>query len=64
MHFKSGSVYTGEFKNGKQNGQGTYSYPDGRKKLGEFREGKEWNVLGFDQNGNEKIIWVNGKTEQ
>ena len=34
------------------------------KKLGEFREGKEWNVIGYDQNGNEKIKWVNGKIEQ
>ena len=25
MHFKSGSVYTGEFKNGRQNGHGTFS---------------------------------------
>ena len=32
--------------------------------MGEFREGQGWNVIGYDQNGNEKIKWVNGKIEQ
>jgi len=26
--------------NGMPNGQGTYTYPDGRKEVGEFKNGK------------------------
>ena len=31
--------FDGEFKNGIQDGQGTFSYPDGRKYVGEFKNG-------------------------
>ena len=40
----------GEFKDGEKNGQGTYTqygsllYPDGRKYVGEYKNGKEWRV--------------------
>ena len=29
MKFKTGSTYTGEFKDGKKNGQGTMKYKNG-----------------------------------
>jgi len=33
-------VYKGHVENGKPNGQGTFSFPDGSKYLGEFKDGK------------------------
>ena len=33
--------YIGEIKNGKPNGQGTYTFPDGKKYVGKFKDGKE-----------------------
>ena len=33
--------YVGEFKDGKQNGQGTYTYPDGQKYVGRWKDGKD-----------------------
>ena len=40
--------YSGELKNGIQHGQGTYTYKSGRKEVGEFRKGKEWNIKSYD----------------
>ena len=37
----SDGKYIGEIKNGKPNGQGTYTFPDGKKYEGEFKDGKE-----------------------
>ena len=34
----SGNKYKGDWKNGKKNGQGTITYPDGTKYVGEFKE--------------------------
>ena len=50
----SDGKYIGETKNGKQNGQGTYIYHDGRKYEGEWKNGKYWN--GTHYNGKGKII--------
>ena len=52
--------YVGNWKDGKRNGQGTYTVPDVRKGVGEFRENKCWNITTYDKNG--KIIgkWANG----
>ena len=33
-------MYKGEIKNGVPNGQGLYSYPDGRKYFGQWKDGK------------------------
>ena len=33
--------YIGEIENGKPNGQGTYTFPDGKKYEGKFKDGKE-----------------------
>ena len=37
---KSSHVYVGEWKDGMKNGQGTFTFPDGEKYVGEFKEGK------------------------
>ena len=59
--FSGGNKYEGEWKDGNYHGQGTFTYPDGRKMVGKWRKGKPWNVTGYDQNGNKKLKWVNGK---
>ena len=53
--------YSGEFKNGKMHGQVTHTYENGKKRAGEFRKGKPWNVKSYDKNGNIENEWVNGK---
>ena len=37
--YDSGAVYEGQFKDGKQHGQGTYTAPDGYQYTGEWLEG-------------------------
>ena len=43
-----------------QHGQGTYTYKSGRKRVGEFRKGKPWNVKSYDKNGKIETEWVKG----
>ena len=53
--------YSGELKNGIKHGQGTYTYKSGRKRVGEFRKGKPWNVKSYDKKGKIETKWVKGK---
>ena len=53
--------YSGEFKNGFMHGQVTHIYKNGKKREGDFRKGKPWNVKGYDKDGNIENEWVNGK---
>ena len=54
--------YTGDVKNGKPDGQGTFTYPDdGRKYEGEWKGDIPWNGTGYDKNGNITTKVVNGK---
>ena len=41
--------YSGEFNNGRMHGQVTHSYEKGKKRVGEFRKGKPWNVKSYDK---------------
>ena len=50
-----------EWKNGKHHGQGKYFFPDGRIGIGEFREGRPWNIREYDDKGNMIVMFVNGK---
>jgi len=43
-----------------KHGQGTYTYKCGRKRVGEFRKSKEWNVKSYDKNGKIETEWVKG----
>ena len=36
-------------------------FPDGRKYVGEYKDGEEWNGKVFDRNGNIPYKYVNGK---
>ena len=38
--FSNGSVYNGEWKDGKSDGQGTFTFPDGAVYDGEWKDGK------------------------
>ena len=53
-------MYVGKFKDGKEHGQGTYTFHDGKKYEGEFRDGKSWNGTQYDKKGNTLGKWVNG----
>ena len=53
-------MYEGEWKDDKKHGQGTYTFPDGGKLVGEFREDAPWNITDYDKNGNIKAKYVNG----
>jgi Uncharacterized protein conserved in bacteria len=52
--------YSGEFKNGKMHGQITHTYENGKRRVGEFQNGKPWNVKSFDKKGNLENMWVDG----
>ena len=49
-------VLCGTLEEGKQHGQGTITFPDGNKGVGEFRGNKSWNITTYDKDGN--IIWM------
>lgn len=36
VKYTNGAIYSGGFKDGKQNGQGTESYPDGSSRSGKW----------------------------
>jgi len=59
LTFKDGSKYLGEWKDGEYHGQGTETLPNGQL-VGEYKDGKPWNVKGYDKEGNIIGKWVNG----
>jgi len=60
----NGNKYVGEFKDGKYNGQGTFTYVGGEKYIGEFKDGK-YNGQGTVYASNGSItnqgIWADNK---
>ena len=54
-------MYVGEFKDGKEHGQGTNIWSNGNKYVGEWKDGKEWNGTIYDKYGNKLGKIVNGK---
>ena len=56
----NGDVYVGEIVSGQPHGQGTYTFPYGIKYVGEFREGRPWNITHYDKNGNIIVKFENG----
>ena len=41
MKWANGSEYWGQFKDGKEDGEGTYRYPNGNLYIGKFKDGKQ-----------------------
>ena len=39
QEWTDGDKYEGQYKDGKANGQGTYTFPDGEKYVGQFKDG-------------------------
>ena len=56
-------VYKGDVKNGKPNGHGTLTTPYGGKYVGQFKDGKRWNGIIVDKEGNIIGKWLNGKEQ-
>jgi len=53
--------YEGEIENLKPNGQGTFTTNTGNKYLGEWKDGKEWNITWYDKDGYILGKFVNGE---
>ena len=49
------------WKNEKRTGQGTFTYSEGMKYVGGYKDGLPWNGIYYDKNGNIEIKYVNGK---
>ena len=60
--WNDGYYYEGEFRDGTPNGQGTESLPNGQL-VGEYKDGKPWNVKGYNKEGDITGKWVNGKKQ-
>ena len=58
--FPNCAKYKGEWKDGKNHGQGTSTLRDGGKYVGEFKDGKRWNGTIYDKEGNIFGKWWNG----
>ena len=58
--YPDGSMYLGEYKDGKFHGQGTFTWSDGEKYVGEWKDGRTWNGTGY-KNGEIVVRFVNGK---
>ena len=55
-----GQKYVAEWNNNLQNGQRTWIIPDGSKWVVEMRVGRDWNMAGYDEDGNIIGKYVNG----
>jgi len=56
----NGGTYTGEVSNGVPDGQGTFTWPDGTKYVGEWKEGEPWNGTFFDKEQNVTVTYADG----
>ena len=54
-------LYEGDAENGQPNGLGIMTYPDVRKYLGQWKDGKSWNGKSYHKNGTFILKVVNGK---
>ena len=54
------AVYVEKWKAGTKNGQGTYTFADGKQFVGEWRDGNRWLGIEYDKDGNETAIYLEG----
>ena len=59
--FSARSIYIGEWKNGKMHGRGTFTHFDGLKKIGIFKQGKDWDTTWYGLLGNIVKTFSKGK---
>ena len=59
-----GDRYEGQFKYDLLNGEGIFTWVDGVRSEGIFREGKPWNVIGYDENNEICGAIVDGKLQE
>ena len=59
--FSARSRYIGEWENGKMHGRGTFTHFDGSKKIGFFKQGKDWDTTWFGSHGNIIKTFSKGK---
>ena len=58
---KKDGKYVGEIENMKPNGQGTHTYSNGEKYVGEWKGGMPWIGTKYNKNGEILGKWANGK---
>jgi prepilin-type processing-associated H-X9-DG protein len=61
--FTNGHKYVGEYKDGKRNGQGTFTFANGEKYLGKFKNGKYngQGIFTFADGHVQEGIWADDK---
>ena len=59
--FSVRSIYIGEWDNGKMHGRGTFTHTDGSKRIGVFKQGKDWNTTWYGSLGNAIKSFSKGK---
>ena len=57
---ESHPIYKGDVVSSKPNGLGILTYPWGTKYVGEWKDGRFWNGIGYDKNRKIKYKYVNG----
>ena len=64
IHFPGGLWYEGTYnKDDKPNGQGTFTFPNDEKMVGEWKNGDLWEGIKYDKDGNIKYKVVNGEPQ-
>ncbi len=58
--FSDGSKYVGAVKKGKIHGHGTYTYANGAKSVGEYKDDKPWEGTTYDEDGNVTATYSEG----
>ena len=56
-----GGIYQGEYTYGKPHGQGTFTFSDGGKYEGGWKNNERWNGISYDKDGNITRKYVNGE---
>lgn len=59
--YASGGAYSGEWKSGLPDGQGTATFVDGRSYVGEWNKGRPINIVEYNPDGTVKGTYSNGK---
>ena len=60
-NFSSNCNYS--WKDGKKHDQGTFTFPNDEKMVGEWKNGDLWEGIKYDKDGNIKYKVVNGEPQ-